>query len=226
MPIIGFINEWPLWMQAVLSGAAALAWLILLTWFLSFSSRRKKEAGEATPSASAHDSGAASVAIGVAGVSQAISGSHNIVAGRDIHIHVPPGAILVAKEPTGATSLQPIPPSTPLYITCNYRKTAGAVGGVCIGLKLNGVVLTEVQRVTSTLNQAEEGFATWEVGGASAGGNRTAIMRWATKDAQGQIGGTANGLGGAITDATITGKVDDARITLGVSHLNVYALPR
>lgn len=224
MPILGAINDWPLWKQIVLSGVAALVWLFLLTWMFIFLNRRKTKANEAPPSASAQSGGAASVATGANSVSQAISGNHNVVVGGDIHIHVPPGAMLVPQKTKGVLSM-PVSASMPLYITCNFRKTAGAIGGAYVGLKLNGVVLTDVQLVTSTTDQAEEGFAIWEVGGATPGGNRTAIMRWATKHAHGQIGSTAGGLATAITEATITGKVDDARITLGVSQFNIYALP-
>jgi hypothetical protein len=218
LPLIGAISGWPLWIQVVTSAGAALVWLTLLTWLID---RFKHK--PSTPTASTHGQGAS--AASQSGVSQAVSGSNNIVAARDIIINIPSGAVLIAQEPRGAASLQPISPSKPLYITCNYRKTAGASGGVYIGLKLNGIAVTELQRVTSTLDQDETGFATWEVGGADAQGARTAIMRWATKDERGQAGGTGRGLDKTVTAVTISGRVDDARITLGTSQLNVYSLP-
>ena len=172
---------------------------------------------------------AQSVVNSPAAVSQTIS---NIAAQGDVHIsqhvqqiNIPPAAVVIVQSPSGALPPFSLPVSKPLYITCNYRKTHGAVGGAYVGLKLNGVVVIDPQRVTSTIDQDEEGFASWEVGSGSVNGARTARMEWATKDYQGQAEGTGTGLGGPANEVTITGRVDDARITLGVSNVYVYSLP-
>ena len=139
--------------------------------------------------------------------------------------HIPPDAELLAEGLEQGGSLRPIPASKPLFITCNYRKTSGALGGIFVGLKINGVAATDDEKVTSTLDQAENGLATWKVEAANPMGTRVAVMRWETNDVTGQAQGTGEGLGGTVTEVTIYGRVENAGIALTVSNLNVYSLP-
>ena len=42
MPVIGVINDWPLWVQILASAGVAFMWLTILTWFINLFKREPK----------------------------------------------------------------------------------------------------------------------------------------------------------------------------------------
>src|SRR3990167_4365375 len=126
-----------------------------------------------------------------------------------------------------------IPAGAPFKIIFVYRKTSGAAAAVGFGVKLNGnFVVSGSTALTSTTNQAEDGFMIVEIGPRITN-YVCAVMRsftcyvTATGAVAASGGPVSEGLSAVMPVATITGiiftiKLDSVLITGGIGAAHIY----